>query len=283
MIYIFLSILLFALNNVLWKKNLQNCSVTFLVGYRALFTSIGSTVVLLYLYGFTIYQNQPLGRITLGSLFGVLGLFLMLTVIKKAPLQWLGIYNLLGIVITAFYLFYFENTPLFDSLFGLSIIVSGFIIYLFHNKEKETKISRIQHISLLGMTLSFGISSLIHWKNLDTNVPALLIISNQELVVFSTAMLISMFSINRSEIRSNLLNYLPNVMLMALIIFLALLFSFLGLKITNPLISSILFLVTPLLTITFGALFFKEKISRTNCIAISIIACGAFILHYQTS
>jgi len=283
MIYIFLSILLFALNNVLWKKNLQNCSVTFLVGYRALFTSIGSTVVLLYLYGFTIYQNQPLGRITLGSLFGVLGLFLMLTVIKKAPLQWLGIYNLLGIVITAFYLFYFENTPLFDSLLGLSIIVSGFIIYLFHNKEKETKISRIQHISLLGMTLSFGISSLIHWKNLDTNVPALLIISNQELVVFSTAMLISTFSINRSEIRSNLLNYLPNVMLMALIIFLALLFSFLGLKITNPLISSILFLVTPLLTITFGALFFKEKISRTNCIAISIIACGAFILHYQTS
>ena len=283
MIYIFLSILLFALNNVLWKKNLQNCSVTFLVGYRALFTSIGSTVVLLYLYGFTIYQNQPLGRITLGSLFGVLGLFLMLTVIKKAPLQWLGIYNLLGIVITAFYLFYFENTPLFDSLLGLSIIVTGFIIYLFHNKEKETKISRIQHISLLGMTLNFGISSLIHWKNLDTNVPALLIISNQELVVFSTAMLISMFSINRSEIRSNLLNYLHNVMLMALIIFLALLFSFLGLKITNPLISSLLFLVTPLLTITFGALFFKEKISRTNCIAISIIACGAFILHYQTS
>jgi EamA domain-containing membrane protein RarD len=257
--------------------------VTFLVGYRALFTSIGSTVVLLYLYGFTIYQNQPLGRITLGSLFGVLGLFLMLTVIKKAPLQWLGIYNLLGIVITAFYLFYFENTPLFDSLLGLSIIVTGFIIYLFHNKEKETKISRIQHISLLGMTLNFGISSLIHWKNLDTNVPALLIISNQELVVFSTAMLISMFSINRSEIRSNLLNYLHNVMLMALIIFLALLFSFLGLKITNPLISSLLFLVTPLLTITFGALFFKEKISRTNCIAISIIACGAFILHYQTS
>ena len=283
MIYIFLSILLFALNNVMWKKNLQNCSVPFLVGYRALFTSIGSTVVLLYLYGFTVYQNQPLGRITLGSLFGVLGLFLMLTVIKKAPLQWLGIYNLLGIVITAFYLFYFENTPLFDSLLGLSIIVTGFIIYLFHNKEKETKISRIQHISLLGMTLSFGISSLIHWKNLDTNVPALLIISNQELVVFSTAMLISMFSINRSEIRSNLLNYLPNVMLMALIIFLALLFSFLGLQITNPLISSILFLVTPLLTITFGALFFKEKISRTNCIAISIIACGAFILHYQTS
>ena len=60
MIYIFLSILLFALNNVLWKKNLQNCSVTFLVGYRALFTSIGSTVVLLYLYSFVLISDNTL-------------------------------------------------------------------------------------------------------------------------------------------------------------------------------------------------------------------------------
>ncbi len=283
MMYLLISIVLFALNNVLWKKNLQQCSVPFLVSYRALFTSLGSFALLIYIYGFNIYQNQPLGKITLGSLFGVLGLFLMLIVIKKAPLQWLGIYNLLGIIITAFYLYYFENTPIFESILGLSIIITGFIIYLFHNKEKETKISRLQHLYLLGMTFSFGISSLIHWKNLDTNVPALLIISNQELVVFSTALLISFLTSNRSETKSNLIKYFPNALLMAFIIFLALLFSFLGLQITNPFISSILFLATPLLTITFGTLFFKEKMSITNGIAICIIACGAFILHYQSS
>jgi drug/metabolite transporter (DMT)-like permease len=283
MIYIFASIILFALNNVLWKKNLQNCSVPFLIGYRAFFTTTGATAILLYIHGFEIYQNQPLGKITLGSLFGVLGLFCMLTVIKKAPLQWLGIYNLVGIIFTALYLFFFENTPVIKSILGLILIGIGFIIYLYHNKENETKISAKQHLVLLSMTLSFGLSSLIHWKNLDTNVPAILIISNQELVVFITAIFITSTTIELPEIKFQLKKYLTSTVLMALIIFLALLFSFLGLQVTNPLISSILFLATPLLTIVFGTLFFKEKMSLFNIIAISIIAIGAFILHYQNS
>jgi drug/metabolite transporter (DMT)-like permease len=281
MMYLLISIVLFALNNVLWKKNLQQCSVPFLVSYRALFTSLGSFALLIYIYGFNIYQNQPLGKITLGSIFGVIGLFLMLIVIKKAPLQWLGIYNLAGIVFTAVYLYYFEKTPLFDSLLGLACILFGFVLYLYYNKEKEYKINKLQHVFLLGMTLCFGISSLIHWKNLGTNVPPLLIISNQELVVFICAFCFSKFTMKNAEIKLNLIKYFPTTILMAFIIFLALLFSFLGLQVTNPLMSSILFLATPILTITFGTLFFKEKISIANCIAITIIAAGAFILQYQ--
>ncbi len=283
MIYIFASIVLFALNNVLWKKNLQNCSVPFLIGYRAFFTSSAATIILLYLHGIEIYENQPLGKITIGSLFGVLGLFCMLTVVKKAPLQWLGIYNLVGIMFTALYLYFFENTPVMNSLFGLIIIVIGFLFYLYHNRESDTKISTKQHLILLGMTLSFGISSLIHWKNLDSKVPAILIISNQELVVFITATFITSTTIQLPELKSQLKKYLPNTLLMACIIFLALLFSFLGLQITNPLISSILFLATPLLTIAFGTLFFKEKMSVFNFVAITVISIGAFILHYQNS
>lgn len=283
MIYIFISIVLFALNNVLWKKNLQHSSVPFLIGYRAFFTSSAATLILVYLHGIEIYENQPLGKITLGSLFGVLGLFCMLTVIKKAPLQWLGVYNLLGIIFTALYLYFFENTPVMKSALGLIIIVLGFLLYLYHNSENETKISPKQHLILMGMTLSFGISSLIHWKNLDTKVPAILIISNQELVVFITALFITSTTIKRPELKFQLKKYYPNALLMALIIFLALLFSFLGLQITNPLISSILFLATPLLTIAFGTLFFKEKMSFFNIIAIVIIAIGAFLLHYQNS
>lgn len=283
MIYIFISIVLFALNNVLWKKNLQHSSVPFLIGYRAFFTSSAATLILVYLHGIEIYENQPLGKITLGSLFGVLGLFCMLTVIKKAPLQWLGVYNLLGIIFTALYLYFFENTPVMKSALGLIIIVLGFLLYLYHNSENETKISSKQHLILMGMTLSFGISSLIHWKNLDTKVPAILIISNQELVVFISALFITSTTIKRPELKFQLKKYFPNALLMALIIFLALLFSFLGLQITNPLISSILFLATPLLTIAFGTLFFKEKMSFFNIIAIVIIAIGAFLLHYQNS
>ncbi|MBP6074224.1 MAG: EamA family transporter [Flavobacterium sp.] len=283
MIYILTSIVLFALNNVLWKKNLQNSSVPFLIGYRAFFTTTLATSLLLYMHGFEIYQNQPIGKITLGSLFGVLGLFCMLTVLKKAPLQWLGIYNLIGIFFTALYLYFFENTPVMKSILGLIIIVVGFLFYVYFNRESETKISPKQHLVLLVMTLSFGISSLIHWKNLGTKVPAILIISNQELVVFISATLLIFFTLKTPEIKFQLKSYFSKAIMMALVIFLALLFSFLGLQVSDPLISSILFLATPLLTIVFGTLFYKEKMSLINSISILIIAAGAFILHYQNS
>lgn len=283
MIYILASIVLFALNNVLWKKNLQNSSVPFLIGFRAFFTTTLATSLLLYMHGFEIYQNQPIGKITLGSLFGVLGLFCMLTVLKKAPLQWLGIYNLIGIFFTALYLYFFENTPVMKSILGLIIIVVGFLFYVYFNRESETKISPKQHLVLLVMTLSFGISSLIHWKNLGTKVPAILIISNQELVVFISATLLIFFTLKTPEIKFQLKSYFSKAIMMALVIFLALLFSFLGLQVSDPLISSILFLATPLLTIVFGTLFYKEKMSLINSISILIIAAGAFILHYQNS
>ncbi len=283
MIYILLSILFFALNNVLWKKNLQQCSVSFLIGYRALFTSVGAVIILLYTYGFDILIDQPLFRITLGSIFGVLGLFCMLIVIKKAPLQWLGIYNLVGIVFTAFYLYFFENTPIFKSFMGLFLIIIGFVFYIYHNKEKEFNISLTQHLYLQAMTFCFGVSSLIHWKNLDSKVPPIFIISNQELVVFITATCISLTKIKMPKIKTDIKVYFFTALLMAFIIFLALLFSFLGLQITNPLISSILFLATPLLTIVLGLLFFKEKMSYFNIVAILIIAVGAFLLHYQNN
>jgi drug/metabolite transporter (DMT)-like permease len=70
---------------------------------------------------------------------------------------------------------------------------------------------------------------------------------------------------------------------MALLIFLALLFSFLGLKVTNPMISSLLFLSNPLLTIVFAAIFFKEKITIYTIIALIFISIGAFILHLQSA
>ncbi len=70
---------------------------------------------------------------------------------------------------------------------------------------------------------------------------------------------------------------------MSFVIFLGLLFSFLGLEITNPIISGVLFLASPLTTILFSAYFFKEKIKVTDWIAIGVIAFGAFLLHLQTT
>ncbi len=70
---------------------------------------------------------------------------------------------------------------------------------------------------------------------------------------------------------------------MALIIFLALLFSFLGLKQTNPIISSLLFLASPLTTIFMNVMIFKESLSKHNIFALFLMSVGAFILHFLSS
>jgi drug/metabolite transporter (DMT)-like permease len=282
MIFILLSIFLFSLNNVLWKKNLQTVSIPFLVGYRAFFTSLISCALVVYFYDFQELLSLPHLKITVGSVFGVLGLFCMLTVIKNASLQLLGIYNLIGVVFTAVYLFIVEEIAVFDSILGLVLIVLGFLSYLFFNKESDVKITSKQHLYLLLMTLLFSISSLIHWKNLASEVPVLVIIINQEFVVFFTALLLIVKTQTYSEIKLGINLNFKKVLVMALLIFSALLFSFLGLKVTNPLISSLLFLLNPLLTIVFAALFFKEKINFYTILALIFISCGAFILHLQS-
>jgi len=222
-------------------------------------------------------------RIILGSLFGVIGLFSMLSVIKKASLQWLGIYNLIGIAFTIPYLWVFENIEIQNSIIGLSIIVLGFISFIYTNKKKQLKISLKQHLSLLLMTFSFSCSALLHWKNLSLNVPPLLIISSQEFLVFLTGVVFTFKQGEGKLYSSDLIKYFKNVLLMSVVIFLAFLFNLIGLKEINPIITSILFLASPLTTILFSALFFKEKISSKNILFISIIVLGAFILHYQST
>lgn len=279
MIFILLSILLFSFNNVLWKKNLKDISISFLIGYRAFFTSIISLIVFFTISNFNKIAISSTTKITLGSIFGAIGLYCMLFIIKTSSLRWIGIYNLFGVIFTGIYLHFFENIEINNFLLGIILIMSGFILHLYNNQEPSLKLEIKQHFYLIIMVLGFGISSILHWKNLEKNVPILFIISNQEMVVFL------IFSIINLRVDKTITNfkklklYLNRVIVMALILFFALLFSFVGLKTTNPLISSTLFLIGPILTITLGNIFFKEKITFKNLISIIIILIGAFIIH----
>lgn len=282
MIYLFLSVLLFAFNNVLWKKYLQEAPMLLLVAYRALLTTLISLALLFSEFSLLNLFDFPWARITLGSLLGAIGLFCMLTVIKNASLQWLGIYNLLGILFTALYLYFFDTIDEIESLTGILLIVFGYVFFLYQNKNSNQKLSVKQHVYMLLMTLCFSLSSFIHWKNLAREIPAIFILSNQEGTVFLIASVLVLVKKPTIPVVENLKQYFPKVLLMASIIFLALLFSFLGLKITNPVISSIIFLATPLLTIVFSSLYFKEKLTFYHVLSIVCIASGAFLLHYQT-
>ena len=281
MIFIMLSVLLFSYNNVLWKKNIKATSIPFLVAYRAFFTSTISIGFLLLFFTIKHISISDFIKITTGSLFGVLGLFSMLAVIKKSSLQWLGIYNLLGVVFTILYLWIFDAVPIKESLLGLLFIVSGFVCFIFSNKQTQLKITFKQHLILLLMTFSYSFSAILHWKNLNINFSPLLIIANQESIVFFVGLLFTFKKANISAIKTDLRIYFKRIIIMSNVIFFAILFSLLGLKQTNPIVSSLLFLAAPLATILFSALFFKEKFSKKNIVFIIIILLGAFMLHFK--
>ena len=282
MVFILLSVLLFSYNNVLWKRNLKFISIPFLISYRAFFTS---SISLAILFGFFTFEGLSMAafiKITVGSFFGVLGLFSMLSVLKKGSLQWLGIYNLLGVVFTILYLWLFDTVVIKEVVFGLVVIVIGFGCFLFVNKETQLKITIKQHVLLLLMTFSYSCSSILHWKNLQLNFSPLIIIANQEGLVFLVGLV---FTFQNSEgilIKTHLKKYFKKVLFMSVVVFLAILCSFLGIKETNPIISSLLFLAAPVTTILFSTYFFKEKLSFLNVVFILVILSGAFILQYQT-
>jgi drug/metabolite transporter (DMT)-like permease len=285
MILLLLSIVLYSVNNVLWKRNLEGISVSFLMAYRSFFTSLIAAGILFFHYRQYLSSIDfiTFSKISSGSLLGVLGLFSMLKVLQNNSLKWLGIYNLIGVFVTSTYLFLFEEIDVIHSLIGLVIILVGFSFFLLNNQKTSLKIGIQQHALLWIMTLSFSISGIIHWRNLKGEIPPMLILSNQELFVFSTALLVTFWRRKPSTIKPWLKLYFGRVFLMSLIIFMAVLLGFLGLKTTNPLISSLLFLASPLMTIVFSSIFYKEKITLNNSLAIAIICLGAFVLHYYQS
>ena len=249
MLFIILSVLLFSYSNVLWKKNLYNASIPFLVSYRAILTSIISFVILFSFFKIDNITIIEFIKITVGSLFGAIGLFSMLFVIKKASLQWLGVYKLIGIIFTIAYLGLFETIDIKKSAVGLLIIALGFVGFIYSNKETQLKITRKQHLLLLLMTFSFSCSGLLHWKNLTSSIPPLLILANQEFLIFLTGILFTFRQGDSNLYKSHMKIYFKRVLLMSVVIFFALLFNFLALKKTNPMITSLLFLAIPLTTI----------------------------------
>ena len=291
MIYLILAMLLFSFNNVLWKKNLLNISVSLLMTYRSFFTSILAISFLFYFHDLTEFSFIQISRTLTTAILGLVGLFSMLTLYKKASLQWAAIYNLLGIIFTTLYLWIFKEFDIKSSFLGIFIITIGFIFYIYTKKKSTLKINLKQHLLLVLMTLCFGTAAILNWENLNQKIPVILIIANQEVLVFICGIVLLFLQRRRRRRRRNssiqLLSifqkYFYRVLLMSIVILLGLFFSFLGLEITNPIISGVLFLASPLTTILFSAYFFKEKIKVTDWIAIGVISFGAFLLHLQTT
>jgi len=242
---------------------------------------------LFYFHDLTEFSFIQISRTLTTAILGLVGLFSMLTLYKKASLQWAAIYNLLGIIFTTLYLWIFKEFDIKSSFLGIFIITIGFIFYIYTKKKSTLKINLKHHLLLVLMTLCFGTAAILNWENLNQKIPVILIIANQEVLVFICGIVLLFLERRKRRSSIQLLSifqkYFYRVLLMSIVILLGLFFSFLGLEITNPIISGVLFLASPLTTILFSAYFFKEKIKVTDWIAIGVISFGAFLLHLQTT
>ena len=185
MIFLILSIFLFSFNNILWKLYLAKMETYSLITFRALLTSIGSICLLFYYNPLFLFSNLLSLKLTLGSVFGFLGLICMLHIIKTNSLLWLSIYNLIGIALSGIYLIKFENISLNKNYIGIILISLGYIFNMISKFEKKYLKTHLKnHLLSIFMILFFSISSFIHWKNLQKDLSPLVIVANQELTVF---------------------------------------------------------------------------------------------------
>ncbi len=284
MIYLIISIVFYSLNNLLWKKVLQQANSWLVMSLRALLTSIIGVGVLIFSSPEILYEIDfnTVCRVTIASLLGAFGLICMLSALQKGTLRQLGIFNLMTIAFTVFYLFLFEKFNFINFLSGASIIIVGFSIYIFQIQKLPSEESNIKTIIyFILMSLFFASSELVHWYNFKQSISPLFSLVNQEIIVFlvgGIGLIIQPKSVNIQWSQTILKSgYL--IVIMAVFIFTAVWTGFLGLKITNPLLASLFPLATPILTILFGAIFFKEKWNKIMGFALVLIAIGAYVLH----
>jgi hypothetical protein len=260
--YILASIFFYALNNLLWKKILFESNMWLIMSLRAFMTcSIGLLII------FFFYRNifneltiETTLKVSLASIVGALGLVFMTSALKLGSLRQLGLFNLAGVFFTVTYLYLFENFDLRYYMIGTSLILLGFAVYLIQIKKELDKENSLRQLLLFTlMTIFFSASGLLHWHNLKQSVSPIFSLVNQEFIVFSVSIcgLVTRTSYTRKQIIVSSISIYKLVSVMAILIFMAVWTGFLGLKITNPYVTSLLALSTPVLTIIFGALFYK--------------------------
>jgi len=284
--YILASIFFYALNNLLWKKILFESNMWLIMSLRAFMTCSIGLLIIFFFYRdvFNELSINTILKVSLASIVGALGLVFMTSALKLGSLRQLGLFNLAGVFFTVTYLYLFENFDLRYYMIGTSLILLGFAVYLIQIKKELDKENSFRQLLLFTlMTIFFSASGLLHWHNLKQSISPILSLVNQEFIVFSVSIfgLVTRTSYTRKQLIVSSISIYKLVSVMAILIFMAVWTGFLGLKITNPYVTSLLALSTPVLTIVFGALFYKEKWSLSNLIALALIISGAFMLHFN--
>ena len=273
--YLITSMLLLALNNVIWKYMVSHSNPLAIMVKRALLTSsIGIFILAVFFREILDYDSfNEFMLISFTCTVGFLGLLMMLNGLKDSNLSHFLHYSLLSGIFVGSWLLFVENQFTNRYVIGVGLVLSGFFLFYLNRRHDSATISSRTHFQLFMMSLCFALSGILQWYHLKTHEPLLLVI-HQEVVVFLLAAGTTwVFRIKRIPVFNA-----DKIPLMAIIIFLALLCGMLGLKETDPLIANIIGLFTPVTTILLGSLMLKEKLAWSSLLSLVLMLCGAYFL-----
>ena len=286
MVYLILSNFFYALNNLLWKRALSKFNLWFIISSRSLLTSIIGFIVIItfYLDAFNTLDFPLFLNIFIASVFGSLGLICMIHALKKGSLSQLALFNLIIVFLIGSFLFFFEGLHFENYRVASLLIISGFVLYIYQIKKKNTQQMSLHQLLLFSlMSIFFAGSILMHWYGLKKDIPVIFSLSIQEAVVFLSSITIVIISPSFSlvKLRYELKKISTTAILMATVIFAAIWTGFSGLKFTDPLISSLISLLTPILTILFGVIFYKDKWNYLTILCFLLISSGIYLINLE--
>jgi drug/metabolite transporter (DMT)-like permease len=271
--YLILSSLFFAINNVLWKWVVADYLPLQVIVKRSMVTSLFGVVVLC-VSDFTIYTT--LGEalfVNSTCVIGALGLVFMIYALKESTLNNFIHYSLLGSIGTASYLYFVEDIVPKNYLLGILLILLGFSIFLRNQRFTSKTVQFSTHRYLMLMTLCFSISGIMQWYNLKTYDVVFLMV-HQEIEVLIIA------GITIRYLKQPTLSFFKRdyVLLMAPVVVVAIVAGMHGLKMTNPFISSITSLTTPILTMVLAVLLLKEHFKWYYVSSMTLVIFGVWML-----
>lgn len=243
------------------------------------------TVVISVFLNFLI--NTGISELTLkdhlyvcfASVFGAIGLIFLVRGLRQNQLNQLGIYNLLGALISLLIVkVYISN---YDAVSFLLIVFtfSGYIIFIY--PIKWDTFFRLNSNFLI-MVFFFTASTFIHWFNLHTIHPFYVCL-NQEVIVLVTSVIWIKFFNKTQKISIKSTRYQINIALSALIILGALCFGYFGLQRVDPLMVNLIYLTIGPITFLIGITVLREAYQYQKIIGILIITVSMIKLYFIES
>lgn len=282
MIYLLASVILFALNNVLWAKYASQVNQLHLIRNRAVYTVLLMGIITLGVWlfsSFIQFHIIPILELCGVGLIGFLGLYFLVLGFRQGTLTQFLVYNLLFVLGVAMVSHLNKSLDLVNKMPAISIIAIGFLLFIYFQFYNKGKIkSAVSHLYFFVAHICFGFLLFLQAYYLE-RLPQLVVAFSQEIVVLLLASAI-IFIAPKGEYKGRALSK-SQYFFFAIPISLAVLFGLEGLYETHPFYSALINLLTPVVSVGIGYFFKVERFKWQSLIGIGVMLFGLVVFYFD--